>query len=139
MEPTPAQKEIEAVTHFVEATRELRSSPFFIEEYRSLSISMTQGDSNEKIKGHFPDPNVLKAVLVPFRRLWMEREPCYYQKVANILKKHVQDYRPFIDSVLWDEDKSMLKRISPLSSIRFKLCDVVDVWLNTKYMHVGKT
>ncbi|MCJ7793618.1 hypothetical protein MUP42_01655, partial [Candidatus Bathyarchaeota archaeon] len=138
MDDKPTQQEVDAVAHFVEAARELRRSPFFIEEYRTLSISMRTGDPKEKIKGHFPDTNILCAMLVPFRRLWQQSESCHYLKVANIIKKYIPNFRGFIDSILPD-DKRAFVRLHPLfKDIDLSFSDVIDLWLNTRYMHVGK-
>lgn len=140
MDDKPSQQEIDAVAHFVEAVRELRRSPFFIEEYRNLSISMSEGDSEEKIKGHFPDPNILCAMLVPFRRLWQQNESCYYLKVANIIKKYIPNFRGFIDSVLPNKKQSIFLPHSLLKDkdINLPLSDIIDIWLNTRYMHTGR-
>jgi hypothetical protein len=139
MEETPTPAEIDAVGHFVEAARELRSSPFFVEEYRSLSISMRQGDPKEKIRGRFPDPNVIRSVLVPFRRLWHQNEPCQYAKVTKILKRYVPDFRGFLDSLALDGSHSAVRQMPWLKNISLSFTDVIDVWLNTRYHHVGKS
>jgi hypothetical protein len=138
MDDKPSQQENDTVAHFVEAVRELRRSPFFVEEYQNLSISMHEGDPKEKYKGHFPDPNIVRAMLVPFRRLWQQNELCYYLKVAKIIKKYIPNFRGFIDSVLPD-DKRSISRFHPLlRDISLSFSDVIDVWLNTRYMHIGK-
>jgi len=139
MVETPKQAELDAVAHFVEATSELRSSPFFVEEYRSLSISMREGDPKDKIQGQFPDPNVIRSVLVPFRRLWHQNEPCQYAKVAKILKRYVPEFRGFLDSLALDGDRSVLRQMPWFKDITLSLTDVIDVWLNTRYHHVGKS
>ena len=139
MNTTPSQQELDAVAHFVEGTHELSKSPFFIEEYRSLSISMRKGEPDEKIKVSLPDSNIVAAMLVPFRRLWQQSQPCNYRKVANILKKYVPDFRWFIDSVLLNEDHAVVKDLPWFKNINLSFANVIDVWLNTRYMHVGKS
>lgn len=135
----PTQDEIDAIAHFVEASRDLRRSPFFIEEYRTLSISLREGDPKDQIKGRFPDSNVVLAMLVPFRRVWQQREPCQYIKVANLLKKYIPELRPFIDSVMFDGNRTIVRQLPWFKDITLSVTDVIDVWLNTRYMHVGKT
>lgn len=135
----PTQTEIDAVAHFIEAVRELQLSPFFIEEYRSLGISMREGDPKENIKGKFPDPDIFRGVLVPFRRLWNQNEPCHYVKVTNILKRHVADFRCFLDAVAFNEDRSNVRHFPWLKDIPLSVSDVIDLWLNTRYHHVGKS
>jgi len=136
---TPTQDEIDAIAHFVEASRELRRSPFFIEEYRTLSISMREGDPKEQIKGRFPDPNIVAAMLVPFRRVWQQKEPCQYIKVANLLKKYIPELRSFMGSVMFDGKRAIVRQLPWFKDITLSVTDVIDVWLNTRYMHVGKT
>jgi len=91
------------------------------------------------MKGRFPDPNIVRAMLVPFRRVWQQREPCQYLKVANILKKYVPELRGFIDSVLLDREGPPVTRPPWCKDMNLSLTDVVDLWLNTRYLHVGKT
>jgi len=138
MEP-PSQREIDAVAHFVEAARELRQSPFFIEEYRSLSISKREGGPKEKIQGHFPDPSVVRGTLVPFRRIWHQNEPCHYTKVTKILKRYMPEFRGFLDSIVHDDTHSAVQRLPWSRDVSVTLRDVIDVWLNTRYHHVGRT
>lgn len=136
---TPTQNEVNAVAHFVEAVRELRASPFFIEEYQNLKLSRRQGEPPANARGSFPDPNVVNAVLVPFRRLWQENEPCYYRKVANILKKHAQDEAEFIDSFVFSDNTSSIGAWLVGMGCRLTPSQVIKLWLNTKYMHTGRS
>jgi len=132
----PTQSEINAIAHFVEAVRELRHSPFFIEEHRSLRIEMRKG----KIKGVFPDPNIQSRILIPFRRVWQQREVCYYQKVINILKKYIPAIRGVFDVLAPDARRTSIMQIQMPNSTNTPLLpsDIIDIWLNTHYMHVGK-
>lgn len=139
MNDLPSQKELDAVGHFVEAVRELRRSPFFVEEYSSLRISMREGDPKENIKGHFPDPNILQGMLVPFRRVWQQNEPCHHMKVAKILKKHVPDFRCFLDSVVFNDERTVVRNMPWFRDVVLSLTDVINVWLNTRYLHIGKS
>jgi len=114
---TPSQPEIDAVAYFVEAVRELRSSPFFVEEYRSLSITMTAGEPKENIQGVFPDRNIVRSTLVPFRRVWQQSEPCYHVKVSNILKRYVPKFRAFLNSLAFDGTVSVTNGVGYISAI----------------------
>ena len=127
------------MAHFVEAARELRTSPFFVEEYHTLSISLRQGDPKEKIKGEFPDTNVIRSTLVPFRRLWHQNEPRHYARVTKILKRYVPEFRWFLDSLTLDGNRSAVRQLPWFKGLSLSLIDVIDVWLNTRYHHVGKS
>jgi hypothetical protein len=135
----PTQQEIDKVAYFVEAVRELRCSLFFVEEHRNLSISMHNGDSKNNIKGNFPDTTIVGATIVPFRRVWQQNEPCYYMKIINILKKYVPEYRRCLDSILPDENRSIIKQIPCFRNISLSFEDVINVWFNTRYLHIGKS
>jgi hypothetical protein len=131
----PTQQEIDAVAHFVEAVRELRQSPFFIEEYRNLTIS-SQGD---EVTFKFPDHNVVSAMLVPFRRVWLQKEPCQYRKVANVIKRYMPEWRGFIDYELDLNRASCVRAFPFFQNEELSTEDVVNIWLNTKLFHAGGT
>lgn len=138
MKGIPSQAEIDAVAHYIEAALELRRSPFFIEEYRNLSLSTREGAPNDEMKGRYPDPNVVSAMLIPFRRLWQHNEPCNYRRVANILKKYMPEIRSLMDSLLITEEQSVVRKMPYVRNIDLPLKDVIDMWLNTRYLHVGE-
>lgn len=133
----PPVREIDAVAHFVEAVRELRRSPFFLEEYRDHGITWHPREPNSELKGKFPGEDVLRAVLVPFRRVWLKSEPCYYRKVANILKRRSPTSRTFLDHVMLDTDRPIRMGIPQFSDVNLSIADAIDLWLNAKYHHVG--
>jgi hypothetical protein len=140
MSEHPTQEEIDAVAYFVEAVRELRSSPFFIEEYTNLAHSISTDDP--KGHGQFQDTNIVKAVIVPFRRVWQQNEPCQYRKIMNILKKHVPKFQGFLDFILPDDNGSIgsiIKAMPCFQNIDLSLTDVINIWLNTRYLHIGKS
>ena len=139
MSDKPTQPEVDAVAHFVEAARELQQSPFFMEEYRSLNISMCEGDPKEKIQGEFPDPSILRAVLVPFRRVWHKSEPCHYAKVTRILKRHIPEFRWFLDSVAFDGARPAIRHFPWFKDCPLSATEIIDLWLNTRYHHVGRS
>lgn len=138
MKGTPNQPEIDAVAHFVEAVRELKRSPYFTEEFRNVSISWTENATKGQIYGKFPDPNIVKAALLPFRRVWHQREPCYYAKVTNILRRHEPAYALFLDPILFTEKDSIAKAMVWIKECDLTPFGVVNLWLNTRYHHVGR-
>ncbi len=104
-----------------------------------MGISMREGDPTEKIQGRFPDPSILRGMLVPFRRMWHQNEPCQYAKVSKILKRHVPDFRWFLDSLVFNGDRSALRQLPWFKDHPLSVSDVIDLWLNTRYHHVGKS
>ncbi len=139
MDTAPTQKEIDAVAHFIEAVREVKKSPFFVEEFSTLTLSMMEGDTKDQVTAHLPDPNVMKAVLVPFRRLWQQNEPCYFSRVSNILKKHIPFFRVFIDPIALDKSQDAVNLFPHWKNDKLSNEDIINVWLNTRYLHVGSS
>jgi len=133
----PTQEEVDAVAYFVEAATELSNSTFIQEEFQSLSFSPV--DSNQGQDGAtFPDPDVVKSALVPFRRVWHQGEPCYFRRVANILYKHHEYTRYFLRPLAFDDDASLVNQMW-LRDCELSPSDVINLWLNTRYHHVGKS
>ncbi len=135
----PTQEEVDCLAHFVEASRELRKCPFFIEEFRNISISWRGEFSGKNVTGSFPEPSHVSAMLIPFRRLWQKREPCHFGRVANILKKYLSEQRSLIDFVLFSDRTASAASIPFLQGVSVPPSVVVDMWINTRYMHTGKS
>lgn len=134
---SPKQEDIDAVAHFVEAVQELRASPSFVEEFSNLRITSWQGASKKQIKGDFPNPIVVEAMLIPFRRLWQKEQPCFYRHVANLLKRYEPKETAWVDSFVFSDKNSMLSRWSLMSPQELSPSEVIDLRLNTRYMHTG--
>ena len=133
----PDAHEIDAIAHFVEAVRELRRSPFFLEEYRDHSISWNPEVSNSEMKLKSPDENVLRGVLLPFRRVWLMSEPCYYRKVAKILKRRSPPHRAIVDHLMLDTSQPVRLATARLADVNLSIEDTINLWLNTKHFHGG--
>jgi len=135
MSKAVSQEDVDAVAHFVEAVQELRRSPLLIEEYRDLRLVVRDKIAPPSPEG-FPSPEHVSAMLIPFRRLWQEGDPCYFRKVVKILKKANPSMASLIDSFVYSDKTAVLPffRDAPLSPSA-----TITIWLNTKYMHVGKS
>lgn len=138
MNGTPSQEEIDAVAHFVEAARELKDSPFFKQEYGSLSLSIREGAAREEIEGNFPDQQIIQGAVVPFRRVWHQGEVCYHARVVNILRRYVPFYRSFLTPILFTDERSMAGSFEWTRDCGLTPTEVIDLWLNTRYHHVGR-
>ena len=135
----PSQSEIDALAHFVEAVQEMRGSPFFIEEYHNLSLRWTQGEPAEQVRARVPDENVVRAVLVPFRRVWQQREPCNFRKVANTIKRYDPTARGLVDSFTFSDHAVNVRKFPFFTNIALAPSDAIDLWLNTRYLHTGQS
>jgi hypothetical protein len=133
---TPSTDELDAVALYIITARELRDCRFFIEEHHQLSISYRQGDPPEAVRGHFPDPDTVSAALLPFRKLWMKDELCFYRRVANIIKRYCADLRWLVD-LSFSLNTNATRFIPFLRDVELSTEDVIDLWLNTRYMHIG--
>jgi hypothetical protein len=138
-DPMPTRDEVDAIAHFVEAVRELKQSPFFIEEYSSLKLSMKEGATRHQVTAHFPEPSVMNGVLVPFRRVWQQNEPCNFTRVSNTLKKYIPFFRSFIAPLALDRSKDAVNLFPAWKNEKLSYQDLIDVWLNTRYLHVGRS
>lgn len=135
----PTQEQVDAIVHFVEAVRELKQSPFYIEEYSSLKLSMKEGATKDEVHAHLPDPSVMRGVIVPFRRVWQQNEPCHFTRVSNILKKHIPFFRVFIDPLAMDKTQDAVNLFPSWKNDELSYQDLIDVWLNTRFLHVGSS
>jgi len=134
-EQKPTIEELNALAHFTIAIDELRRSPFFIEEHRSLTLSWADGAKKENFGGNFPDETIVKAALVPFRRVWAQGEPCQYIKVANIVKRYNRN--TLIEKPAHVENQNAIKILKANDDPDITVREIIDAWLNTNYMHVG--
>lgn len=139
LDPMPTQGEVDAIAHFVEAVRELKQSPFFIEEFSSLSLSMKKGGTRDEVTAHLPDPNVMRGVLLPFRRVWQQNEPCNFTRVFNYLKKYIPKSQSLIDSFAINKEQDAVNYFPAWKNEKLTYQDLIDVWLNTRYLHVGSS
>jgi hypothetical protein len=138
-EPPPSQKQVDAIAFFIEAVRELKRSPFFVEEFATLTLSMKEGDSRDQVVAQLPDPNVVRGVLVSFRRVWQQNEPCHFGRISNILKKHLPFFRVFIDPLAVDKTADAVNMFPQWKNGNLSFEDLINVWLNTRYHHVGSS
>lgn len=140
MNGVPTQYDVDAVAHFVQAAGDLKASPFFIEEQCELGVTYS-----DRITYRLPDPRVRDAMVIPFRRMWMQDEPANFERVCNILKRYFPNVRPTIDYF-----KDLCKRIrrsflepefGSFGSEEFGISpgDLVDLWLNCRLAHAGAT
>ena len=139
MNTPPTQEKVDAIAHFVEAVREMKKSPFFVEEFSNLKLSMREGDTKDQVTAHLPDLNVMKGVLIPFRRLWQQNEPCNFTRVSNTLKKHIPFFRGFIDPLTEDKLQDAVNLFPQWGNDKLTNEDLINVWLNTRYLHVGSS
>lgn len=100
---------------------------------------MKGGATREEVNAHLPDPSVMRGVLVPFRRVWQQNEPCSFTRVSNIPKKHIPFFRVFIDPLAMDKSQDAVNLFPSWKNNKLSYQDLIDVWLNTRFLHVGSS
>lgn len=137
----PSKHDIDAVAYFIEAVRELKDSPFFSEEYGRLRISIRTGKRKNKLTGLFPDQHIQRSMILPFRLVWQQNEICHYLRVVNILKRYIPEFRNILDRVVFNVEKKNVMQIQmpELNHEPLPLKDIIDIWFNTRYLHVGSS
>ena len=134
------------MAHQVQAARDLKASPLFIDGQTSLGITYMQhkGEARGPITYQVPDPRVRDSVIIPFRRMWMNDEPANFDRVGNIIKRYWPEARPYVD-VFKDGMKKAKANYPPAcyigligdSNFTISPKDVIDLWLNCRLAHVG--
>ena len=137
-----AQHEIDRLAHYCTAASELKKSPFFIEEFIQLGLTFQRGPDGirQLIAADFPDRHVRDAMLIPFRRIWMEDEASNFNKVANTIRHHAPDLRGIVTWAVHEYKKAATAFDWPLvDDPGIPPKDIIDLWLNTKLIHTGQS
>ncbi len=137
----PTQQEIDSVAHYTQAAFELKRCALFIEEHRTLGISGMPSDG--PVTYNLPDAIVRDAAVMPFRKMWMTREPSQFGKVSNTVGRRW----PAAMSYVRLFKKNFKQSTSGfLSDVIFRFNphnitpdQVVNLWLNCRLAHVGGT
>ena len=130
------QQNVDDVAAYIEAASELKAETFFGEDEHIILIGGNEGE--------FGTPANLKSALAPFRRMWMQGEPCYFEHVHNILytdcrheptRRHIASIRDQFKGYCQKWQILVIKK----DKIDLTPADMVDLWLNTRFAHVGRT
>ena len=146
MNLTPESHDVDSVAHYVQCVRDLKTSPIFTPGQLDLGVNQTQYPNGSKSPNTFrlPDPRVRDAMVIPFRRIWMNGEPSNFDRVAKIIKRYSPELRPYVDDCVREVRQSR----TSFPAVRFMGLaggdepeispeDVIDLWLNCRLAHVG--
>jgi hypothetical protein len=137
------QDEFDSLAIFVAVVEELRREPFFSED----NHERMDGDT-----GVFCHPMFLKSAVLPFRKIWMSKERCAFQRRNKNGKntKHIRDIRnlvfeEFPDRALVEACRErfydMFDRLLDASFgygwAKETKRQVINLWLNTQAAHTG--
>jgi hypothetical protein len=83
-------KEVIALINYLQAIRDLSATPLYADGQPNPTAHhfLSHKSVEERTEYCVPDPYVLRAALVPFRKLWLVNEPSRFQNVCNVLSKH---------------------------------------------------
>jgi hypothetical protein len=139
--PEVTQDDVDAVAAYVEAARELRESPFFGED-ESTSWMVDPRSKGGIAQAKFGSGQVLTAMVLPFRRIWMQKEPSYFFHVYNILRKHCPNHEMNrqMDGIRADYVRYRDQWQLPPRGVG---CDqtpkqIINLWLNNRLAHTEK-
>jgi hypothetical protein len=85
-------------------------------------------------------PALFKSTLALFRRLWMQEEASYYDRIRNTLYRYTppsmyDGLRP----LFYDYYKKLRKSFIYPQFIPMSAEALIDLWLNTQFAHAGRT
>lgn len=131
------QDEFDSLAIFVAVAEELRHEPFFSE------------DVHEKLGGDEPavfcHPMFLKSAVLPFRKIWMDRERCAFRKrkgndgIRELVFREHPDKNLLRVYHYWFYDHFDNQLIASFSYgwARESKQEIIDLWLNTQVAHTG--
>ncbi len=118
---------------FVAVAEELRREPFFSEDNHETLSKV----GNETF-AYFCHPAFLKSAVLPFRKLWLDSEPCAFQTIRDFV------YRVHPDQALTSSfkhwffelyDRDLARPVAEYPDLSAK--DVIEIWLYTHAAHAG--
>jgi len=142
------QRDARALAHYLQTVHDLSVTPLFAEGHPNPRVGVTY-DSNgvlETITFSVPDPFVLRAALIPFRKLWGGSEPSQYTKTSKLLGKYNEHERWYVKFLAECYKKSVYNtsewKVAFRPENRFNgqplpAGDVINLWLNSRLFHSG--
>ena len=128
----PSQPEIDLLAVFVETAEELRHEPFF-DLYENPGYS-TQ--DKKLIVMEFGDRFHFRSALIPFRRIWREREDSHYAEILDLIMKYEPSAAPAATSFRSAHERLETKPALP-PHVTLPGKDVVDGWLYSVFVHTN--
>jgi hypothetical protein len=135
--PAMTQEEFNSLAIFVAVVEELRREPFFSEDRHDT----VRGDNTAV----FCHPMFLKSAVLPFRKIWMEREQCAFRKRDGTGGIRDLVFREFPDRAYADAFRDRYYAMfegqlkTPIGNgwATESKWQIVNLWLNTQLAHTG--
>jgi hypothetical protein len=128
------QDEFNDLAMYVAVAEELRREPFFSEDNHETLCPSDGGFS-----AFLCHPAFLKSAVLPFRKLWLESEPCAYTAIRDLVFRihpdriHVEPYRHWFFDCYTNE----LGQVVDSSYPQLTNKDLIEIWLYTHAVHAG--
>lgn len=128
------QPEFNALAIFVAVAEELRREPFFSEDNHETLCAV---EGSEPV-AFFCHPAFLKSAVLPFRKLWLNSEPCAFNSIRDFVFKVYPDqsfanrYKVFFYDLY---ERELSEPVCGHTNLSVK--DVIEIWLYTHAVHAG--
>jgi len=140
-----SETEFDQLARFIAVTREMKEEPFFSEDNHDTILTVGGGT---KKTAHFGHPAFVKSAILPFRKLWLESEPCRFEKIRTLILDRYGEMpvceftklEAYLSHYFGPHDASLNGlapknlRTGKVSTIR----DVIELWIHTTGAHTGK-
>ncbi len=145
----PSRDEMLSVATYAQTVNDLSVTPLYQEgqEPPQVGYEVSVDSSVESVEFRVPDPYVLRAALVPFRKIWMNREPSNYFKVRNIFARCMPDacrwYLDFMKQQYQGACQStqhyrLAAQNSDFTGDELTASDLIELALNCRMFHSGR-
>jgi hypothetical protein len=134
------QPEFDQLATFVAVAEELSMEPFISDDNHEKLVQFDKPSDPPLIVAHFCHPAFLKSAVLPFRKLWLSSETCAFEKVRDLVFSRHPDQNEISGYRYWFYDTYSRQLVEPAERewAEESRCDILDIWLYTQAVHVGK-
>jgi hypothetical protein len=134
------QSEFDQLATFVAVADELSLEPFISQDNHDKLVQLKDANGHPCFAGYFCRPVFLKSALLPFRKLWLESEPCEFKKIRDLVfrahpdQNELSGYRPWF----YEMYSAQLAQPAAPEWAKESRRDILNIWIYTQAMHAGK-
>jgi hypothetical protein len=128
------QEQFDHLAIFVAVANELEQEPFFSEDIHE--VLRENGDGT--FSAVFAHPAFLKSAILPFRRLFLNSEPCAFEGIRDFVFKMHPDQAKLKSVRYWfcdSYDRSLDEVVDGAPGLTIR--DVLEIWIYTHAVHAG--
>jgi hypothetical protein len=129
-----SQPEFNALALFVAVAEELRKEPFFSEDNHEALCTV---EGCEPV-AFFCHPAFLKSAVLPFRKLWLNSEPCAFETIREFVfriypnQSFAKRYKVFFYDLY---QRELAEEVCGHTNLTVK--DFIEIWIYTHAVHAG--